>query len=114
MPYPDKGFHGLVSTISYDPPMLNWIYIDKETLQLKYGTKSSSIDHIVGPWSWTSDKERVTLDDDEPFVAVLEEDGSWGIYCNVYGNGEGLPKDARIFRITLERRPLPAPKAEDE
>ncbi|KAJ7460160.1 hypothetical protein FB451DRAFT_506498 [Mycena latifolia] len=46
--YPGAGLDldypaiGLVSTISTDPPELNWIYADGDTLELKYGNKSAS------------------------------------------------------------------------
>jgi len=44
---------GLVSTIADDPPMLNWIYVDERTLELKYGNRTRSREHHVGPWDWT-------------------------------------------------------------
>lgn len=48
---------GLVSTIDSDPPMLNWIYIDRHTRELKYGNRTQSRAHIVGPWGWDAGEE---------------------------------------------------------
>ncbi|KAF2010573.1 hypothetical protein BU24DRAFT_60893 [Aaosphaeria arxii CBS 175.79] len=77
--YPDDDRsppeRGMVSTISDDPPMLNWIYIDKETYELRYGNRTASIEHIVGEWDWTEDESAVTLEGWEGFVAVDESDG---------------------------------------
>ncbi|KAI9688313.1 MAG: hypothetical protein M1820_010258 [Bogoriella megaspora] len=54
---------GLVSTVSKDPPMLNWIYVDNETLAVRYGNRSKSIEHVVGDWDWTD--ENVDLEAEE-------------------------------------------------
>jgi hypothetical protein len=106
----DRG-DGLVSSIAPDPPVLNWIYIDKNTLELKYGNRSESVDHIVGPWDWTDDEHRVTIEGHKKgncFAAVEEEDGVWAVYYD--RNQSGLVdllagEDKRVVRgITLERR----------
>ena len=51
--YPDPRrkpvVRGLVSQVRDDPPLLNWIYIDRTTMELKYGNRTASIDHYVGP-----------------------------------------------------------------
>ncbi|KAI9752332.1 MAG: hypothetical protein M4579_005675, partial [Chaenotheca gracillima] len=43
LPYPESDWgkrgEGLVSTISDDPPQLNWIYVDAETYEIKYGNR---------------------------------------------------------------------------
>ena len=55
--YPDDDRNpserGLVSTVSLDPPMLNWIYAERDTGELLYGNRTQSIEHIVGPWDWS-------------------------------------------------------------
>ncbi|KAJ9209968.1 hypothetical protein DTO166G4_8440 [Paecilomyces variotii] len=71
---------GLVTTVSDDPPMLNWLYADKDTHEVKYGNRTQSIAHVVGPWDWTNDETGVTLEKKDRFVAVEEEDGKWAIY----------------------------------
>ena len=46
---------GLVSTVSKDPPMLNWLYVDKDSLELRHGNRTKSIEHVVGDWDWTDE-----------------------------------------------------------
>ncbi|PSN60678.1 hypothetical protein BS50DRAFT_579202 [Corynespora cassiicola Philippines] len=121
--YPDDDRcppeRGLVSTISDDPPMLNWVYCDKNTYELRYGNRSASIEHIVGEWNWTDDESCVTLDGWEGFVAIDEWDGAddddttewgreglrWSIYFDMDDNGlKGKRKGRDMFEIILERR----------
>jgi hypothetical protein len=116
--YPDEDRsppeRGLVSTISDDPPMLNWIYVDTDTLELKYGNRTASIAHVVGPWDWTEDEVGMTIDGWEGFVAVQEEereDGlKWAIYYDRwdddFGNGRKVGGKKRL-QCSLERRALP-------
>ncbi|KAF2257789.1 hypothetical protein CC78DRAFT_538267 [Lojkania enalia] len=118
--YPDDNRNpperGLVSTISDDPPMLNWIYIDRRTFEAKYGNRTASIEHIVGEWDWTEDESGVILDGWEGFVAVDEGDGEgtawgaeglrWALYFDA--NDDGLKgkrkKGQKMFEVVLERR----------
>ena len=68
---------GLVSTIADDPPMLNWIFVDKDTGFVRHGGRQETLGgHTIGPWFWTDDEQRLTLEeDDAQFVAVwLEEE----------------------------------------
>ncbi|KAL2391381.1 hypothetical protein RJ035_000275 [Blastomyces gilchristii] len=86
--YPDEEREptlGLVSTVSVDPPMLNWIYVDKNTFELRYGNRTQSREHLVGPWDWTEDQVGVTVQDIEGFVAVEEEEGVWAVYFDAKG-----------------------------
>ncbi|KAJ4351976.1 uncharacterized protein N0V89_007321 [Didymosphaeria variabile] len=121
--YPDEERfppqRGLVSTISDDPPMLNWLYCDRETYELKYGNRSASITQIVGEWDWTEDESALTLDGWEGFVAIDEWDGAdsddttewgreglrWAIYYDIDDNGlKGKRKGRDMFEIALERK----------
>jgi len=119
--YPDDERNpperGLVSTISNDPPMLNWIYLDKETHELKYGNRSQSIQNVIGPWDWTADEDGagVTLEEWEGFVAVEEKempDGlKWALYYDRWdddfgGGGKKIGGRKRV-ELSLERRVLP-------
>ncbi|KAF2110956.1 hypothetical protein BDV96DRAFT_193532 [Lophiotrema nucula] len=120
--YPDDDRsppeRGLVSTISEDPPVLNWIYIDKNTYQARHGNRTASIEHMVGEWDWTEDESAVMLDGWEGFVAVDEsevpgwEDTPWGkeglawaLYFDKDDNGlKGRKKGRKTFEIILGRR----------
>ncbi|KAK3064580.1 hypothetical protein LTS18_005949 [Coniosporium uncinatum] len=109
--YPDEERNpperGLVSTISVDPPVLNWIYADKETFELKYGNRTASIKHIVGPWDWTEDEAGVMLEGWEGFVAVEEEVGQWALYFdkndNMLNSGK-MVAGKKVLQVSLERR----------
>ncbi|PVF95417.1 hypothetical protein CPB86DRAFT_827951 [Serendipita vermifera] len=90
---------GLVSTIQPDPPELNWIYVDTNTLEMKYGNKTPSIQHIVGPWDWTQDQSAVTIEGWEGFVAVEESPGVW-ILC--YDRDDDLLESTRGSRLAIE------------
>ncbi len=109
--YPDDNrpyTRGLVSTISVDPPMLNWIYIDKDTYEVKYAARSGSIMHHVGSFDWTSEEtedSRITFDGLESFIAVEEGPGSWALYFDL--NDDGLKqhsKGRKMVDVSLQRR----------
>ncbi|KAK4964299.1 hypothetical protein LTR66_012361 [Elasticomyces elasticus] len=120
--YPDDArptTRGLVSTISLDPPMLNWIYIDKSSHQVKYANRSGSIAHHVGDFDWTDEEDdsRVTFDGWEGFLAVEEEGegrrgvgaggerGVWALYFDVDDDGlAGRKKGRRTLEVGLRRR----------
>lgn len=101
---------GLVSTISKDPPELNWIYVDSQTLELKYGNKTQSIDHIPGPWDWTDDQAALLLDGWEGFVALEESPGVWAVcFDRDDDHLRRIRNNRRVLEIELERRILKQP-----
>ncbi|KAF2726790.1 hypothetical protein EJ04DRAFT_570958 [Polyplosphaeria fusca] len=120
--YPDEDRlppeRGMVSTISEDPPVLNWLYIDRDTYAATYGNRTASIKHIVGVWDWTDDEKFITLDGWEGFVAMDESavDGwkdtpwgkeglRWALYFDIDDNGlKGRKRGRESFEVTLERR----------
>ena len=100
---------GLVSQVADNPPLLNWLYVDKDTMELRYGNKSTSIVHHVGPWNWTEDEEGITFDETEAFTAVETERGQWQLYVDMDDDGlsKYVPKGKRKFGISLERTLVP-------
>lgn len=101
---------GLVSQVQDDPPLLNWIYLDKHTMELKYGNKSASIEHHIGPWDWTEDEEQVVFDDMEAeyinaFYAVERLPGRWQLFFDWKGDqlATYLPKNLKRVQIELRR-----------
>lgn len=115
--YPDDTrppTRGLVSTISEDPPMLNWIYVDRETLELRYGNRTESREHLVGPWDWTDDGdgegeegEGLVFEGWEGFVLAEEGEGVWGVRFDRADDGlKGVVgvKGKRVLRVSLERK----------
>ena len=105
---------GLVSTISKDPPMLNWIYVDKNTREVKYGNRTQSRAHVVGSWGWDAGEEGgaggLTLEGGEGAVAV-EADEGWEIRWEDDSGNVGVEGRPRLT-ISLERKML-EPKEED-
>ncbi|GAM83100.1 hypothetical protein ANO11243_010860 [Dothideomycetidae sp. 11243] len=109
--YPDPermAVRGMVSTISRDPPVLNWIYVEKETFRVMYSNRSGSIAHHVGEWDWTEEtgpESCLTFDGWEGFVAVEEEKGVWGLYFDMEDDGlKDRKKGRRVVEVTLYRR----------
>jgi hypothetical protein len=79
---------------------MNWIYVDRETYQVKYGTRVNAQPNITGPFDCTRQDRRVTLDQFEGFMAVREEDGEWGLYFDK--DDDGLVGKLGGNRIVLE------------
>ena len=106
---------GLVSTISKDPPMLNWIYVDENTREVKYGNRTQSRVHTVGSWGWDAGEEGgaggLTLEGAEGAVAVEADDG-WEIRWEDEDGNIGV-EDRRKLTVSLERKML-EPKEEDK
>ena len=105
----------LVSTISKEPPMLNWIYVDKNTREVKYGNRTQSRAHVVGSWGWDAGEEGgaggLTLEGAEGAVAVEADDG-WEIRWED-GDGNVGVKGSLKLTVSLERKML-EPKEEDK
>lgn len=88
--------------------MLNWIYIDRSTRELKYGNRTQSREHIVGPWGWDSGDDDgaggLTFKSSEGAVLSREhgkegQEAGWKI---LWEEEEGSIKDGLI--VSLERR----------
>ncbi|KAK5789134.1 hypothetical protein VI817_008258 [Penicillium citrinum] len=77
---------GLPTYVSANPPLLNWIYADKNTHELKYGNRTQSVEHVVGPWDWTEDEKTILLEEKDAFYAVEEEEGQWALYFDREGD----------------------------
>lgn len=108
LPYPERNWgrkgEGMVSTICDEPPQLNWIYVDEETYEVKYGLRTDSEDHLVGPWDCTPIEKRITLEGWEGFMAV-EVEGSWALYFDRDDNGlQEKIFEGRILEVELTRK----------
>jgi hypothetical protein len=109
-PYPDKNWghkgDGYVSTISDEPPQLNWVYVDEDTYEVKYGLRVEAEPHLVGPWNCTPIDKRLTFDGWEGFTVVEVEENVWQLYYDVDDDGLGkkIPPDKRIMEIELTRK----------
>ncbi|KAL4729591.1 hypothetical protein ACLX1H_004011 [Fusarium chlamydosporum] len=125
LPFPDTEYEGLVTTISDDPPFLNWIYVDKNTYEVKYGVRADTEGHITGPFDCTKQDRRMTCEGWEGFCAVEELPGIWALYYDRDDDGlrSKVAMGTRVLEVELTRRekkepkPVPdpnAPKTVDE
>ncbi|KAJ6183661.1 hypothetical protein N7519_004962 [Penicillium mononematosum] len=78
---------GLPTYVQDDPPLLNWIYADTETHELRYGNRSQSVEQMVEPWDWCKDERIISLKGKQnAFIAVEEEEGEWALYYDLDGD----------------------------
>ncbi|KAG7288202.1 hypothetical protein NEMBOFW57_007732 [Staphylotrichum longicolle] len=108
--YPSEEQHlGLVSTIADDPPMLNWIFVDKDTGMVRHGGRQETLGgHTIGPWYWSDDEKWLTLEKDAcSFVAVQVGD-KWAIAWDKDGKFSRGPdgQNQKWMPVMLRRRPL--------
>ena len=105
----------MVSTITDEPPQLNWIYVDEKTGEVRYGTRAESEDHLVGPWDCTRIDKRLTFEGWEGFMAVESGKGLWALYFDQADDGlKGKVFRKRILEVELIRKELRKGKDDDE
>ncbi|KAF2256131.1 hypothetical protein BU26DRAFT_512994 [Trematosphaeria pertusa] len=106
LPYPDQNWgrkgEGFVSTISDEPPQLNWIYVDRDTHEVKYGDRAESEPHIIGPWDVTKMDKRVTLEGWEGFMAVRYGPREWALYFDRDDDGLKGIIDPEMWTMEIE------------
>ncbi|KAH6631444.1 hypothetical protein F5144DRAFT_218812 [Chaetomium tenue] len=109
---------GLVSTIADDPPMLNWLFVDKDTNMVRHGGRQDTLGgHTIGPWFWSDDEQWLTLEEDSfKFVAVQQDNKKWavaldrdGAFSAGAGPGkeEGSKTEAKTERPRRPRKWIP-------
>ncbi|KAH6621981.1 hypothetical protein C7974DRAFT_214281 [Boeremia exigua] len=114
LPYPDSNFEGLVSTISDEPPQLNWIYLDtaSKCFQISHGLRVEAEEGLTGPWGarvCPDGEIRFLMENWEGFIAVETEDpGLWRLCFDRYDDGLGgkLGQDQRTVELELIRETL--------
>ena len=124
LPYPGQGYDGLVSTINSDN-MLNWIYVDAATHEVKYGVREDSEKNLPGPMGLVS-RTAVAEDDGkgegaaverrfvfngwEGFALVEESKDVWALYFDKDDDGlRGKVEGKRVMEVELCRQPLALP-----
>jgi len=120
--YPDPDRHpeelGLVSQVEADPPLLNWIYIDTKTQEVKHGNKTASREHRVGNFGYENGGEEgddaepggLVFEGEEKFVAVSprqgDREGRWEVWWDENDDRLKGIKEVQgrmVFSISLER-----------
>lgn len=106
LPYPGDRQHlwkkagygrgeGFVTTLDAQR-VLNWVYVHKDSHEVKYGVREAAEPHLVGPWDCTQIDRRLTFAGWEGFIAVQETEGDamWALYFDVLD--DGLTGDGRV------------------
>ncbi|XXH04142.1 hypothetical protein Hte_010555 [Hypoxylon texense] len=112
LPYPDTKYSGLVSTICDDPPIMNWIYVDRDTYKIKFGTRTWAQPNLPGPFDCSRQDRRLTFAGWEGFFAVKEGE-FWGLYFDVDQDNlkskikEGVPVlEVQLLRTEIRVQPV--------
>ena len=121
LPYPEAGFPGLVSTITDEAPIMNWVFVHRDTYELKFGNRQASEGNLTGPFDCTRQDRRLTFAGWEGFCAVFE-DPFWAVYfdCDDDRLRTKVEAGTPIIEIELGRRelrtpkPLPPPSPDEE
>ncbi|RDW59638.1 hypothetical protein BP6252_12725 [Coleophoma cylindrospora] len=79
LPYPDTNYSGLISSITDEAPIMNWIYVDRDTYEVKFGTRPYAEHNLKGPFDCTRQDRRLTFGGWEGFV-VVQEGNFWALY----------------------------------
>ncbi|KAF2631860.1 hypothetical protein BU25DRAFT_358194, partial [Macroventuria anomochaeta] len=105
LPYPDTKYEGLVTTITDVAPIMNWVYIDRETHEAKYGVRADAQPNLTGPFDCTRQDRRLTFDGWEGWCAVEEYEGYWCLYFDVDDDGlkSKVAPGTRVLEIELSR-----------
>jgi hypothetical protein len=63
---------------------MNWIYVDKDNYEVKYGVRLEAQPNLTGPFDCTRQDRRLTFEKWEGFVVTKEEEegmkGNWALY----------------------------------
>ncbi|KAH9984438.1 hypothetical protein F4779DRAFT_639777 [Xylariaceae sp. FL0662B] len=119
LPYPDTKYSGLVSTICEEPPIMNWIYIDRETYALKFGTRPWAEPNWHGPFDCSRQDRRLIFAGWEGFLAVKEGD-FWAIYFDIDQDNlqskveNGTPVlEVQLLRVEMRVNPVKKEQTND-
>jgi hypothetical protein len=106
LPYPDSNHEGLVTTITDVAPVMNWVYINKDTYEVKYGVRLDSQPHLTGPFDCTRQDRRLTFESWEGWCAVEEAPTRWALYFDKDDDGlkSKLAAGTRVLEIELTRK----------
>ncbi|KAF2704615.1 hypothetical protein K504DRAFT_340954, partial [Pleomassaria siparia CBS 279.74] len=106
LPYPDTEYEGLVTTIMDEAPVMNWVFVDNESHEVKYGVRADAQPNITGPFDCTRQDRRLTFLGWEGWVAVEESPSIWAIYFDKDDDGlrSKVPPGTRVLEVELTRK----------
>jgi hypothetical protein len=79
---------------------MNWIYIDRDTYEVKFGVRAYAEHNLTGPFDCTRQDRRLTFGGWEGFVAVQQEGGFWALYFD--RDSDGLEMEVEAGRPVIE------------
>jgi hypothetical protein len=100
----DPKPRGFVCVGLGQPPEVGFLYIDRDTSEIKYGNRSTSTPHIHGSWNMTEDGENILLEEEELFVAVKGKTGVWSLYWDKNDDGSAMPTGRPAIPVSIERK----------
>lgn len=105
--YPGSTHPGLVSSITDEAPIMNWIYMNAATYEMKFGTRQWAEGNLTGPFDCTRQDRRLTLAGYEGFVAV-KEGNFWALYFDWDGDrlASKVPAGTPVVDVDLLRKEL--------
>ncbi|KAH6689885.1 hypothetical protein F5X68DRAFT_189601 [Plectosphaerella plurivora] len=113
LPYPDAEHSGLVSTICDEPPIMNWIYVDHETYEVKFGVRTNAQPNLTGPFDCTRQDRRLIFGGWEGFC-VVQEGHFWALYFDVDRDrlkaklgAEKVVLEVELRRVEMRVKPAP-------
>lgn len=85
---------------------MNWIYVDKDTYEVKYGVRADAQPNITGPFDCTRQDRRLTFDGWEGWCAVEEFPTIWALYFDKDDDGlrSKVAEGTRVLDIELTRK----------
>ncbi|KAF7574476.1 hypothetical protein PtrM4_060990 [Pyrenophora tritici-repentis] len=107
LPFPNSNFEGIVSTISNDPPQLNWVYLDTDSdiFQISHGLRVDAEQGQAGSWGarvCPNGEKRFLFNNWEGFIAV-ESEGEPDLWRLCYDKfDDGLKGKIRAGQRTVE------------
>jgi len=105
-----------VTTITDVAPIMNWVYVDRDTGEAKYGVRADAQPHLTGPFDCTRQDRRLTFDGWEGWCAVEQAPGLWGLYFDLDDDGlkSRVAPGTRVLEIELSRKEKRWKKEADE
>ena len=90
---------------------MNWIYVQRDTYELKFGTRQFSEGNFTGPFDCTRQDRRLTFGGWEGFVAVKEGD-FWALYFDRDSDKlrSRVKAGTPVIEIELLRREMRTPQ----
>lgn len=93
---------------------MNWIYVDHETYEVKFGIRMDAQPNFTGPFDCTRQDRRLTFGGWEGFC-VVQEGNFWALYFDVDRDRlrSKLGADRVVLEVELRRvemRVTPAPR----